>query len=192
MDAASIVRELHKFSRHAEAEQPQLHLLFNALRSHRLEGRCVHGDRCPHVRVGAVVLNESGDVLCCWHGDRWAFIEGSPIVDDFSLLAASVRVLMETTGWFEVWADDEDLGPLHIDVTEPPSGGLLFGFRYLVRANRDDVKIRPNGIAYSWRPISSIGNPHLRNALDRQHRTANSAARLVGAVKDGCTSAHEG
>ncbi|MFF2813828.1 hypothetical protein ACFVT2_43045 [Streptomyces sp. NPDC058000] len=172
MDSSAIVRDLFAYSHHHPDEQPKLHQLFEVMRSHRTQGRCIHADMCPEVVVGAIVMNESRNVLCGWHDDRWAFVEGTLVADDTSLLTASVRVLMETTGWFHVWPEGEDQSPLHIDVQESSSGSLRFGFRYLVCANTSDAEITPNGIAFSWRPVSSVGQPALRTAIEARTSSA--------------------
>jgi ADP-ribose pyrophosphatase YjhB (NUDIX family) len=153
----TLIGYLHRYPVEATVLLP----LYGAIRDHVRRDHCPHGERCPVVTAGAVVVDERHRVLTLPYDDGWGFTEGLPDLADTTLRETALRVLRESTGVHEVWTDPIAQGPMIIDVgpadPEKPGPRLRYGFRYYVRAHSSAVSRAPDGAR--WAPLAALGTP---------------------------------
>ncbi|MFC9231380.1 NUDIX domain-containing protein [Streptomyces decoyicus] len=168
VESSQVVRELFRYLTRHPDEEGALLPLYDAIREHVHQRRCLHEGRCPVVTAGALVVDEKNRLLRLWSGAKWAFVEGLPESDDESLSATATRSLMEHTGIFDVWRmPDEDL-PILIDVDEAPAEygpRMRFGFRYIFRAHSEAISRPRDPLSLRWVSVTEVSSPQLRAAL---------------------------
>jgi 8-oxo-dGTP pyrophosphatase MutT (NUDIX family) len=167
-----IIKELAHYIHDHPAEQMALMPVYDAARDHAQRRSCTHGQRCPLVMTGAVVVNESNRVLCLRHDGSYALAEAEPEDQDDSLREAALRLLAEEVGVRDVWTEPGLDGPFLVDVTRPGQHGygprLRVGIRYLFRAHSGAVfpPLIETGAA-AWVPLTEIGIPSVRRRVER-------------------------
>lgn len=166
-----IIRELSHYLHEHPADRMALLPLYDAARDHSQRRTCTHGQRCPLVVTGAVVLDERNRVLCLRHEGSYALAEAEPEDADDSLSEAALRLLAEEAGIRDVWTQPGAEGPILIDVTRPGQHRygprLRVGIRYLFRAHSGAVF--PSTIetgAAAWVPLTEIGIPSVRSRVE--------------------------
>ncbi|MFD5477278.1 NUDIX hydrolase [Streptomyces hawaiiensis] len=112
-----IIKELAHYIHEHPAEQMALMPVYNAARDHAQRRSCTHGQRCPLVMTGAIVVDESDRVLCLRDETGYALAEAEPEDQDDSLSAAALRLLAEEAGVRDVWTQPGLEGPFLVDVT---------------------------------------------------------------------------
>ncbi|MDO0934991.1 NUDIX hydrolase [Streptomyces sp. DG2A-72] len=167
-----IVRELSRYLHEHPADRMALLPVYDAARDHSQRRACTHGQRCPLVVTGAVVVDEGNRVLCLRHKGGYALSEAEPEDVDDSLSEAALRLLAEEVGIRDVWTQPGAEGPFLVDVTRPGQHRygprLRVGIRYLFRAHSGAVL--PSMIetgAAAWVPLTAIGIPSVRNRVEQ-------------------------
>ncbi|MFF9481364.1 NUDIX hydrolase [Streptomyces sp. NPDC014733] len=158
-EASAVTRAMTDYLHKYPGEQGQLMPLYDALSDHARRGLCPHGERCPEIYSGGLLLNEDGHVLVLRNGDSWAFSEGAPEPGDLSLRDTAYGVLREYGGVRKAWALPGVEGPVIIDVTPCPQR-LRVGFRYLFVTHTSSVSSTAldNGLA-RWIPLGEVADP---------------------------------
>ncbi|MEW1720617.1 NUDIX hydrolase [Streptomyces sp. NPDC093109] len=170
VDDSAIAREINRYLHLHPDETLTLMPLFDVMLSHSRLRHCSHEERCPQVRVGAVLVDEQERTLALWHGRQWGFIEDSPSQEDTSLGQTAIRVLKENYGVYDVWTPPGIEGPLLIEVAEAEQGSRLrFGFRYLFYAHSGAVlpSMEQTG-QVRWLRLDELGSPLLHERMRAQ------------------------
>ncbi|MGP4083354.1 NUDIX domain-containing protein [Streptomyces sp. KR55] len=167
-----IIRELSHYIHEHPADRMALLPVYDAARDHSQRRACTHGQRCPLVVTGAVVIDEGNRVLCLRHKGGYALAEAEPEDADDSLSEAALRLLTEEVGIRDVWTQPGAEGPFLVDVTRPGQHRygprLRVGIRYLFRAHSGAVL--PSMIetgAAAWVPFTEIAIPSVRNRVEQ-------------------------
>lgn len=128
-----------------------------------------------HVTAGAVLVNDSGDVLFIHHValDTWLTPGGHVEPEDESLIGAALRELTEETGVTRSVSPVLPV-PVHIDVHAIPANPdkgedahQHIDFRYLFRVEGDQA-IQPQEeevSACAWRSVDTIADETLRTRV---------------------------
>lgn len=166
-----VIRELAHYLHEHPADRMALLPVYDAARDHSQRRACTHGQRCPLVVTGAVVLDERNRVLCLRHEGSYALAEAEPEDADDSLSEAALRLLAEEAGIRDVWTQPGAEGPFLIDVTRPGyhryGPRLRVGIRYLFRAHSGAVfpSMIETGAA-AWVPLTELGIPSVRDRVE--------------------------
>lgn len=169
LEGSQVVKVLTRYVHQYPDETVALMPLYDATRDHAVRGRCLHNNRCPIVKAGALLVDEQERVLALRARNRWAFAEGEPEHDDGSFSDTALRVLREFAGVYDAWTVPGAEYPLVVDVTKAaPEDGprLRVGFRYLFRAHSSAMSpaLIETGQA-RWVPLSAIETPILLERL---------------------------
>jgi hypothetical protein len=166
-----IIRELSHYLHEHPADRMALLPVYDAARDHAQRRACTHGQHCPLVVTGAVVLDERNRVLCLRHGGSYAFAEAEPEEADDSLSGAALRLLAEAVGIQDVWTQPGAEGPFLVDVARPGQhrygARLRVGIRYLFRSHSRAVF--PAAIetgSAAWVPLTEIGIVSVRSRVE--------------------------
>ncbi|MFJ2814321.1 NUDIX hydrolase [Streptomyces sp. NPDC087294] len=165
VEVAHVVSQLTQYLHKHPGERMSALPLYDAARDHSQRRACTHGEQCPVVVAGPIVLNEVGHVLAFAHDSRRILFENEPAEEDSALSDTALRVLKATVGTRDVWTEPGSEGPFLVDVT--PSGQTPFGprvrvgFRYLFRAHSDLIGAGPWG----WADPRQIGIHAVRQRL---------------------------
>lgn len=143
--------------------------------------------RASHdLRVGAVVLNEAGELLVVRHarrGERYWTVPGGSIELGESLSEAASREVEEETGYAIDLGDIVAVAELRLDRWSVPRVDVFFAARIAARAPRSAAR-RDGIVEVGWRTPHALVGDFKPNALLTLFHNAHNGAAFLGNVHD--------